>query len=164
MRTHAVFHKPPGSQPVAVGAGGPAWAWAYPAFVAVHVLEVHATGLPVWISEAFAPQVSPQTMLQASLAAVALYAAFAGLIHGLGGGLLTLLPIQAVLILALGVSHCLASLLFWSYVPGTVSAALLLIPLALWTLTWAVRALCRRNFLIGVVAGLVVAVGGLART
>jgi hypothetical protein len=127
------------------------------------VLDMHATAFEAWYSQSFKTQMAPGNLLHGSIASIAIYGVVAALAHGFAGEFLMLLPILAIATLATGLSHCVWSAAFSSYVPGTTSAILLLVPLGVYTLRWGWATLPRRHFVVAVVAGLLLVLPGFVR-
>ena len=138
--------------------GGPVWAWAFPGALAVHVLDMHTNALGAWYSQSLRTQIAPENLLHGSVASIVIYSVVAALAYGFAGEFLMLLPILAIAALAAGLSHCVWSAAFSSYVPGTTSAILLLVPLGVYTLRWGWTTLPRRHFFVAVIAGLLLVV------
>jgi hypothetical protein len=119
---------------------------------------MHANAFGDWYSQSFRAQILPENLLHGSVASIVIFSVVAALAYGFAGEFLMLLPILAISTLATGLSHCVLSAASSSFVPGTTTAILLLVPLGVYTLRWGWTTLPRRHFVVAVIAGLLLVV------
>ena len=107
-------------------------AWLLPAMYAVHLAEEYYAGitLPTWISTTFNADLSTTDFIWINAVAIGLILSNA-IAFSLGKRNLIILLAIVVILTLNGFLHVASSLLWWEYVPGTISGMVLYIPLGL---------------------------------
>lgn len=132
------------------------FAWFLPIAYSVHLLEEYYAGatLPVWLNTHLGADLSATDFLWINGVAMSIILLNA-LQHMRGRGSPVLLVAITVLFAINGLLHCLASLYWWDYVPGTISGCLIYIPMGIAAYRELRPRLIRRTWRMGVVAAVV---------
>ena len=130
------------------------WGWLFPATYCVHSFEEWrgGEGFPAWFSRVMGAELTVERFL--ALNAYALAGMTLGVVLAmLFRQMRWLLAGFGAVVLINGFAHVAASAATRSYSPGVISGALLWLPLGAWTLAAARRSLSRRDFGVGLAAG-----------
>lgn len=131
------------------------WVWLFPATYLVHIAEecFSSAGFPAWASERTGLHFTTGRFLVLNSVALALMLTLSGL-ASLRSSFRWLVATFGVIVSVNGVLHVAASWITGSYSPGTISGALLWIPLGALALHRARRWLSPAAFAAAVVVGL----------
>jgi hypothetical protein len=128
--------------------------WLFPVTYAVHILEEWrgGEGFPAWWSRLTGAELSVERFL--ALNAYALAGMKIGVaLAALSRQVRWLLVGFGAVVLVNSLAHLAASAATRSYSPGALSGALLWLPLGAWTLAAGRKNLSRRDFTVGLAAG-----------
>lgn len=131
------------------------WAWLFPLSYAVHIGDEYASGegFSSWLARTAGVQLTPTEFLWLNAAGLGLMTLAVLLTtrqreHG------WVIPCLSVVVTANALLHIAGSVAFRLLSPGTVSAAMLWLPLGCWMLWRTARASSRRTLIGGAIAGL----------
>ena len=110
-----------------------AWLWLFPLAYGLHIAEEHWLGFPAWLSGLGRPFVSSSQFLFLNAVCWLLMVAAVLLIRARSSSAWLVVTLAAILGINAGL-HLLGSIVTGTYSPGSVTAALLYIPLVVYAL------------------------------
>jgi hypothetical protein len=138
------------------------WAWLFPITYVAHIAEEWWGVFPAWASRLFGATLSDEAFWAINGAGLLLFCAAAAVAQRGGAPATALGAALGAIVAGNGSTHVVASLLTGTYSPGTVTGAVLWIPLGAASLRWARPRMSALGWAAGIAAGLLVLLGVFA--
>lgn len=128
---------------------------SYPLSYALHIAEEAWVGesFPVWASRFSGVSFTHDEFVVLNGVALALMCVAVSVARAWPQVRRLVVPALGTIVTVNGALHLAASLWSVTYSPGVISGTLVWLPLGVWTLWWAARALIARQLLVGCVVG-----------